>query len=118
MRWLPRTAILLLACASALASTTEIAPGSNHCTIARNAHGRIVRSRTELAAFRHMHPCPATQRSSGPCPGYVIDHFRPLCACGKDAPANMQWQTRAESRAKDRKEDALCASLTRKAWVE
>jgi hypothetical protein len=24
-------------------------------------------------------------------PGYVIDHFEPLCAGGADDPSNMQW---------------------------
>ena len=27
------------------------------------------------------------------CPGYVVDHVRPLASVGADAPSNMQWQT-------------------------
>ena len=46
-------------------------------------------------------------------PGYVVDHKVPLCAGGPDTPDNMQWQTLAESRAKDRFEDALCRELKR-----
>jgi hypothetical protein len=38
----------------------------------------------------------------GACPGYVIDHINPLECGGADAPFNMQWQTIAEGKAKDR----------------
>jgi hypothetical protein len=52
--------------------------------------------------FRKAHPCPATGRTSGACPGYVIDHVVPLKRGGPDAPANMQWQTTAAAKAKDK----------------
>jgi len=32
----------------------------------------------------------------------VVDHVVPLKRGGADAPANMQWQTTAEAKAKDR----------------
>jgi hypothetical protein len=35
-------------------------------------------------------------------PGYVIDHIRPLKRGGADAIWNLQWQTKAQARAKDR----------------
>jgi hypothetical protein len=41
-------------------------------------------------------------------PGYVIDHIRPLACGGADAPANMQWQTAAEAKAKDKTERIGC----------
>jgi hypothetical protein len=44
----------------------------------------------------------------GPCPGYVIDHIIDLECGGPDKPSNMQWQTRAEARVKDRWERAGC----------
>ena len=47
------------------------------------------------------HPCPATGKTSGACKGYVVDHVVPLKGGGADAPANMQWQTVAEAKAKD-----------------
>jgi hypothetical protein len=48
------------------------------------------------------HPCPATGKTSGACKGYVVDHVVPLKGGGADAPANMQWQTVAEAKAKDK----------------
>ena len=48
---------------------------------------------------------PATGRSSGGCPGYVIDHVQPLKRGGTDTASNMQWQTKEEAKAKDRIED-------------
>lgn len=50
-------------------------------------------------------------------PGYVVDHKIPLCAGGPDTPANMQWQTVAESYRKDAYERALCAALRREGYV-
>ena len=37
-------------------------------------------------------------------PGYVIDHIVPLACGGVDAPSNMQWQTVAAARMKDKTE--------------
>lgn len=60
-------------------------------------------------AFRAAHPCPSTQKTTGRCPGFVVDHIIPLCIGGPDAPANMQWQPLEESRVKDRFELQQCA---------
>jgi len=46
----------------------------------------------------------ATGKSSGSCPGYVIDHVEPLKRGGADASANMQWQTQRGAKLKDRTE--------------
>lgn len=70
--------------------------------VARESHGKIARSAQARHSFKKAHPCPATGRISGACPGYVIDHIHPLKRGGADAPGNMQWQTTAEARAKDR----------------
>ena len=55
-------------------------------------------------SFEQQHPCPPTGRTSGRCPGYVIDHVKPLECGGADAPGNMHWQTAAAGKAKDRTE--------------
>jgi len=75
-----------------------------HGTVQRDSHGRIKRSESAKNAFKHGHPCPSTGRNSGSCPGYVIDHVNPLECGGTDAPRNMQWQTIAEGKAKDKTE--------------
>jgi len=66
------------------------------------------RSSGQRAAFQREHPCPATGERRGPCPGWVVDHIHPLCAGGADHPDNLQWQTVAEARVKDRQERELC----------
>lgn len=66
------------------------------------------RSAAQRAAFARLHPCPATGQPRGPCPGYVVDHITPLCAGGRDAPDNMQWQTVEAGKLKDKDEHAQC----------
>lgn len=66
------------------------------------------RSRAARAEFQRSNPCPASGGSRGPCPGYVVDHVMPLCAGGADHPRNMQWQTVADGKRKDRSEIKLC----------
>lgn len=61
------------------------------------------------AQFMRAHPCPLTGKPSGACKGWVVDHVVPLCAGGADKPANMQWQTRADSLEKDKLERKQCA---------
>jgi 5-methylcytosine-specific restriction endonuclease McrA len=72
------------------------------CT--RKPSGRISRSSSARRAFRELHPCPATGRSSGACPGYEIDHVRPLHQGGADTPDNMQWLTHEAHAAKTARE--------------
>lgn len=74
----------------------------------RDSHGRIKRSVAAKDAFKGEHPCPSTGRASGPCPGYVIDHVKPLACGGLDDPSNMQWQTVASGKAKDKWERKGC----------
>jgi 5-methylcytosine-specific restriction endonuclease McrA len=73
-------------------------------SIKRDRHGRIKRSSVEKHAFKKQHPCPSTGTTSGRCPGYVVDHVRPLECGGADAQDNMQWQTVAAGKAKDKTE--------------
>ncbi len=72
------------------------------------ADARIKRSQSAKVAFKQQHPCLATGTRKGPCKGYVIDHVKPLACGGADAPGNMQWQTSAEGKAKDKWERKQC----------
>jgi hypothetical protein len=66
------------------------------------------RDRAVPQEFQRLHPCPSTGRTSGACPGYVRDHVVPLACGGSDSVGNIQWQTVAEARAKDRWERKGC----------
>lgn len=72
--------------------------------VKRNAQGKIARSSHAKSEFKKSHPCPSTGKSSGACPGYVIDHRVALKRGGADRPENMQWQTTAAAKAKDKTE--------------
>jgi len=68
----------------------------------RDSHGKIARDPRQTEAFKKQHPCSATGKTYGACPGWVIDHVIPLKRGGADAPSNMQWQTEAAAKQKDK----------------
>jgi hypothetical protein len=72
--------------------------------VPRDSHGRIARSEKSKDDFKKTHPCPSTGKGSGACPGYVIDHVKPLERGGADSPGNMQWQTKEAAKIKDKTE--------------
>jgi hypothetical protein len=76
------------------------ATGTHHgCkTCPRDQHGRIQRSQAAKDEFMRQTGYPHGR------PGYVVDHIVPLECGGADDPGNMQWQTVAEAKAKDRTE--------------
>lgn len=85
--------------------TTRISSGSSRCSsCSRNSTGRISRSPVAKYSFERSNPCPSTGRTSGGCPGYVVDHVAPLKRGGADSPSNMQWQTKEAAKEKDRTE--------------
>lgn len=69
---------------------------------ARDAKGKIARSRVARHTFQVQTGYPHGR------PGYVIDHITPLACGGADAPSNMQWQTIAAAKAKDKIERIGC----------
>src|SRR5450631_2028004 len=68
------------------------------------------RSQKARDSFKYMNPCPSNGNNHGPCPGYVIDHITALACGGEDVPSNMQWQSVAEGKAKDKWERVGCKS--------
>jgi hypothetical protein len=81
------------------------------CCLAPPTDAKQHRSRAAVAHFKAEHPCPANGAHRGPCPGYIVDHVRPLCVGGPDTPANMAWQTAADARRKDVLERRECRAL-------
>ena len=80
-----------------------------HKPKSERSHGRrIKRDPMQKAAFERQHPCPSTGKSHGKCHGWVIDHVKALACGGPDKPSNMQWQTVADAKAKDKWERKEC----------
>ena len=73
-----------------------------------NANAEAHRSQKAKTIFKYTHPCPSTGRNKGSCPNYIIDHIKPLACGGPDEPSNMQWQTKADAKAKDKWELKGC----------
>jgi len=91
--------IIIIAAVLALAVSTYYDANG----ILRNSKtGRIYRSHTARKEFKKLQPCPGTGKTTGACPGYIIDHIQALKRGGADSPTNMQWQTIAEGKAKDK----------------
>lgn len=80
--------------------------------LSTGADARIKRSSVERHAFVRANACPATGAHRLPCPGYVVDHVIALACGGPDNQSNMQWQTIAEGKAKDRWERIGCQRKT------
>ena len=72
------------------------------------AEGKQLRSYHAIKEFKLEHPCPANGSFKGRCPGWVIDHVKPLACGGLDSPKNMQWQTIKDAKVKDRWERKSC----------
>jgi hypothetical protein len=70
--------------------------------VMRDSNGRIKRSAEEKREFERQ-----TGYAQGR-PGYVVDHIKPLACGGSDTSDNMQWQTIAEAKAKDKTERKDC----------
>lgn len=76
--------------------------------LSTGSDARIKRSQSAKVEFKLANPCPANGARKGPCKGYVIDHINPLACGGADAAFNMQWQTIAEGKEKDKWERKAC----------
>lgn len=103
--------------AGCLAASPVLAKGGGHSSshhsaqatrkaegVPRDAKGRIQRDPQAKRDFQKATPCPSTGRTSGSCPGFVVDHVNPLKRGGADSPSNMQWQTTEAAKAKDKVE--------------
>lgn len=75
---------------------------SSEVIVGRDANGRIHRSEAAKDAFMRQTGYPHGRK------GYVVDHVVPLACGGADAPSNMQWQSAADAKAKDKIERKGC----------
>ncbi len=84
-----KTLLLLLVCAVTALGAPRHSPDPSH---AHPTH----RSSSARREFMRETGYPHGR------PGYVIDHVVALKRGGADSPSNMQWQTKAEAKAKDK----------------
>lgn len=77
-------------------------------SLSLNCTAEYHRSQKAKSIFKYMHPCPATGRNKGACPGWTIDHIKPLACGGADDANNMQWQTKYDAKLKDKWERKSC----------
>lgn len=59
--------------------------------------------------FIKKYACPMTGKHTENCAGWVVGYIKPLCAGGVDRITNMQWQTVATAKRKEREAQKLCA---------
>ena len=100
MNYRPRMRIKSITLITLLAALLAALPVTAEAKCYRCSH----RSASAKHSFTQRHPCPTTGRTRGRCPGYVVDHIRALKHGGADAPYNMQWQSKAAAKLKDRTE--------------
>ena len=100
----PSTRTLRTTSTNASATSAQRKSSSKAQGVQRDTKGHIARDPAQKAKFEKSHPCPSTGKNSGACPDYVVDHVRPLKRGGADRPENMQWQTKATAKQKDKTE--------------
>lgn len=76
-------------------------PASSACVTPTKRHAAVRRRFQIQTGYPHGRP------------GWVVDHIVPLCACGPDTVANMQWQTATAAAIKDAHEREQCRALRR-----
>lgn len=95
--WMDHVLRLVIACALAVSLVATPSAASAAAVIHRSAYAKH--------EFWRMTGHPNGWR------GHVVDHVIPLACGGQDKPTNMQWQTIAEGRAKDRWERRKCQTI-------
>lgn len=104
-----------------VAAGTEVDATVAKTVAMEQAAKKVKRSMMQRGRFMKQNACPATaavgQANStstsqrAVCSGYVVDHVRPLCSGGEDAPSNMQWQEEGVAKKKDAEEFRLCTLI-------
>lgn len=91
-------AALLFTCSDSHAQHRSTGHHTSRYTtgVPRDSHGKIKRSESAKRQFEKQTGYPHGR------PGYVVDHVKPLSRGGADSPSNMQWQTKADAKAKDK----------------
>jgi 5-methylcytosine-specific restriction endonuclease McrA len=77
-------------------------------SVPRTNNGTTRRSASARSQFLSQTTCPSTGQTGRSCPGYVVDHIKPLACGGADDPSNMQFQTIEDGKAKDKWERKDC----------
>lgn len=105
--------VLMVSCS--IPETAQNAPESIQTPQGLSAHSQTIptqqkpqRNPKARRSFHYSNPCPSTGKNSGACPGFEVDHIRPLKCGGKDSPENMQWLSKDQHKKKTASQAAIC----------
>lgn len=83
------------------------------CGVTAQAAAPVKRDPKVVRVWRKTHPCPATGKTTGACPGWRADHIIPLELYGPDRVDNLQWQELEASKVKDKLENEAAKVMRR-----
>lgn len=66
------------------------------------SHAESNRAYKPKKHFKIDNPCPATGKTTGSCPNFIMDHRIGLCVGGADEAENLRWMTKENAKLKDR----------------
>ena len=89
---------------SILIAIAVISPIASYSAYQANDKSYLKRNATVKRHFKQQTICPTTGTYTQKCAGYVVDHIIPLKCYGKDSVENMQYQTIADAKIKNRYE--------------
>ena len=100
------TTQLLVAIAGGLAGASLVAWGLLQTSRPIDDEPQADARQREL--FVKKYACPVNGKHTEICPGWVVNYVKPLCAGGADRLSNLQWQTVATAKRKEREAQKMC----------
>jgi hypothetical protein len=79
------------------------------CPVVVGVEKQTKRDPHQVVLFKEKNACPSTKKlGNHPCPGWIVNHIKPLACNGPDTPENMEWEEQAASYKRDVWERQIC----------